>query len=143
MEQLYPFFIAFFLVFISELGDKTQLLVLSFSGKTTSFSILLGVALGSFFSHGFAILFGSSISLLGNDSFHSVLEIITFCSFLLFGLISLIPFSSFKNDTYKDEASSSKKKFSPISSLLHTLAHFGLRICIYNCYFYCYWWIGW
>ena len=36
MECLYPFFIAFFIVFLSELGDKTQLLVLSFSTKIKS-----------------------------------------------------------------------------------------------------------
>lgn len=48
MECLYPFFIAFFIVFLSELGDKTQLLVLSFSTKIKSFSILIGVALRFF-----------------------------------------------------------------------------------------------
>ena len=30
MELIYPFLIAFSMVFVSELGDKTQLLVLSF-----------------------------------------------------------------------------------------------------------------
>ena len=45
MNFLYPILIAFLLVFISELGDKTQLLVLSFSSKMKSFTILLGVAL--------------------------------------------------------------------------------------------------
>lgn len=45
MDFLYPLFIAFSLVFMSELGDKTQLLVLSFSSKMKSFTILLGVAL--------------------------------------------------------------------------------------------------
>lgn len=91
MELLYPFFIAFFLVFISELGDKTQLLVLSFSNKTKPIMILFGVALGSFFSHGIAILFGSSLSLLGNESFRAILEVITYVTFLLFGIFSFLP----------------------------------------------------
>ena len=67
MNFLYPILIAFLLVFISELGDKTQLLVLSFSSKLKASTILLGVALGSLFSHGIAILFGSSIGLLENE----------------------------------------------------------------------------
>ena len=33
MNFIYPFIISFMLVFFSELGDKTQLLVLSFSTK--------------------------------------------------------------------------------------------------------------
>ena len=52
---IYPLIIAFILVFISELGDKTQILVLSFSSKLRSTTILLGVALGSLLSHGIAI----------------------------------------------------------------------------------------
>ena len=70
MEFIYPFLIAFSLVFVSELGDKTQLLVLTFSQKDRAFKILLGVAIGSFFSHGIAILFGSSITLFENENLH-------------------------------------------------------------------------
>lgn len=102
MELLYPFFIAFLLVFISELGDKTQLLVLSFSNKTKPFFILLGVALGSFFSHGIAILFGSSITLLENDFIHNILEFITYLSFILLGLLSFFQKNNNKENTKKE-----------------------------------------
>lgn len=91
MQIVYPLIISFLLVFISELGDKTQLLVLSFSSKVKTLNILLGVALGSFFSHGIAILFGSSIGVLENNTFHYILEIVTYSSFILFGIISFIP----------------------------------------------------
>jgi len=91
MEQLYPFFIAFLMVFIAELGDKTQLLVLSFSGALKAGTILLGVALGSLFSHGIAILFGSQVGLLENESIHHIIEIITYSSFILVGIVSLLP----------------------------------------------------
>ena len=40
MEIIYPFLITFTLVFFSELGDKTQLLVLSFSTKNKTKNIL-------------------------------------------------------------------------------------------------------
>lgn len=91
MEVIYPIFIAFILVFLSELGDKTQLLVLSFSTKLKTATILLGVALGSFFSHGIAILFGSTLSSLGNETFQLSLKFITYISFILFGLFTLLP----------------------------------------------------
>lgn len=91
MEVIYPLFIAFILVFLSELGDKTQLLVLSFSTKLKTFTILLGVALGSLLSHGIAIIFGSTLSTLGNESFQTALKLITYISFILFGIITLLP----------------------------------------------------
>jgi len=91
MEVIYPIFISFILVFLSELGDKTQLLVLSFSTKLKTATILLGVALGSLLSHGIAIVFGSTLSSLGNETFQTALKFITYISFILFGIITLLP----------------------------------------------------
>jgi len=91
MEVIYPIFIAFILVFLSELGDKTQLLVLSFSTKLKTATILLGVATGSLLSHGIAIIFGSSLSAVGNETFQITLKFITYISFILFGIASLLP----------------------------------------------------
>ncbi len=102
MSFLYPILIAFLLVFISELGDKTQLLVLSFSSKLKASTILIGVALGSFFSHGVAILFGSSIGLLNNNFIHDLLEVITFLSFIVFGIFSFLPQKEERESTKKD-----------------------------------------
>lgn len=113
MELLYPFLIAFLFVFISELGDKTQLLVLSFSSKIKPVFILFGVAIGSFFSHGIAILFGSSIGLLQNEWLHQLLEIVTYSTFLLFGIFSFLP--------KKEEKGNSKKE-----SFLTKLSSFGI-----------------
>ena len=91
MELLYPFLISFIMVFIAELGDKTQLLVLSFSGGVKTRNILLSIALGSFFSHGIAILFGSRLGLLDNAYIHSLIKLITYSSFILVGILSLLP----------------------------------------------------
>lgn len=106
MSFLYPFFIAFFLIFLSELCDKTQLLVISFSSKLKSYIILLGVAVGTFFSHGIAILFGSAIGSLQNPFFHNVLMFFTYLSFLFFGVITFI-----KKEDNDDDLSSSKGGF--------------------------------
>lgn len=91
MNFLYSIFIAFILIFVSELGDKTQFLVLSFSSKLKASTILLGVALGTFLSHGIAILFGSSIGLLENELVHNILQLITYISFIFFGILSFLP----------------------------------------------------
>lgn len=88
MHFIYPFFIAFIIIFFSELGDKTQILVLSFSTRNKATRVLLGVALGTFLSHGIAILLGSQISLFGNPI---ILKIITYISFLFFGIIGFLP----------------------------------------------------
>ncbi len=102
MNFLYPILIAFLLVFISELGDKTQLLVLSFSSKLKASTILLGVAVGSLFSHGIAILFGSSIGLLENELVHNILQFVTYFSFIVFGILSFLPEKHKRENNKKD-----------------------------------------
>lgn len=89
MDIITPFLIAFTFVFLSELGDKTQLLILSFSAKLKTFTIIIGIALGSLFSHGFAILFGSSLGNIQNSTFEHIIQIITFLSFILIGIYIL------------------------------------------------------
>lgn len=101
VEGYYPFLVSFFMIFISELGDKTQLLVLSFSSKAKTYAILLGVALGSFFSHGIAILFGSALGNFDNILLHLILKFITYLSFLFFGLLTL-----WKKEDKQEEAKS-------------------------------------
>ena len=89
--MFYAFLISFFIVFCAELGDKTQLLVLSFSTKSKVSSILVGVGVGTFLSHGLAILFGSVLGNFDDANLKFYLDIITYSSFLLFGIIGFIP----------------------------------------------------
>ncbi|MBQ2835814.1 MAG: TMEM165/GDT1 family protein [Clostridia bacterium] len=90
MQYLYPFIIAFMFIFFSELGDKTQILVLSFSARNRASNILLGVALGTLLSHGLAIAFGSHIGMIGNNNFICYLKIFTYFTFLFFGITGFI-----------------------------------------------------
>ena len=119
MNFIYPFLVAFSLVFVSELGDKTQLLVLSFSQKDRAFKILLGVAIGSFFSHGIAILFGSSITLFENENLHQLFKFFTYCSFLIMGTLSLLP--------PKEQLSMEESKK---DGILFKISHLKLNYCL-------------
>ena len=109
MQYLYPFVISFIFIFLSELGDKTQILVLSFSTKNKATSVLLGVAFGTLFSHGLAIIFGSQIGTIGNDKFIYYMKILTYCTFLIFGIAGFL--NSKKADSVnKGEESASKSR---------------------------------
>ena len=121
MLLIYPFIIAFTLVFISELGDKTQLLALSFSSKLKISTILLGVALGSLFSHGLAILFGSFLGNIEDLKFQYFIKIITYFSFIIFGIITLK--SSNKNtDSKSSNRNSFKNNFQYILFIAFSIA---------------------
>lgn len=108
MYLIYPFLISFALIFFSELGDKTQILVLSFSTKKKATHILLGVALGSLLSHGIAIIFGSSVANLGNDVFVFYLKSITYLSFIVLGVFGFV--HSQKDNTPKNISTRNNSK---------------------------------
>lgn len=112
MTFVSPFLITFIMVFLSELGDKTQLLVLSFANKLKTIPILVGVAIGTFFSHGIAILFGSRLGLL-NPHFQLYISIFTYLTFILFGVLGFLP---------KQESSDDKK-----SGLLSRISRFSMN----------------
>ena len=53
---------AFSLIFLAEMGDKTQLLALAFATQFPLWKVLSGIALGSFLNHSLAIALGIYIS---------------------------------------------------------------------------------
>ena len=117
MQYFFPFIISFIFIALSELGDKTQILVLSFSTKNKASHILLGVALGTLLSHGLAILLGSKICYLGNDNFIFYLKIITYFTFLIFGILGFIKLKTYsKNNLSKSDYKSKIQFF--ISSII-------------------------
>lgn len=121
MAFIYPFIISFLLIFVSELGDKTQLLVLSFSSKLKARTILLGVALGSLLSHGVAIAFGSFLGNVENLIFQYFIKIVTYLSFIIFGIITLIK-SSNEDEDSKNNNRSLKNNLSYILFIALTIA---------------------
>lgn len=104
MNYICPLLVSFFIIFLAELGDKTQFLILSFSTKTKTKNIILGIALGSFISNGLAVIFGSKISSLFSEQTTFYLNIFTNLSFIFLGIIGLIfLFISFLNINKLDD----------------------------------------
>lgn len=117
MQFLSPFIISFFLIFLSELGDKTQILVMSFSTKNKVTSILLGVALGTLLSHGLAITFGSNLSLIGNEQFILYLKFSTYITFLFFGFVGFIKMKKSASEQTTPETDSKSRIIKFLNSL--------------------------
>ena len=90
MNAVYPLLLSFTIIFLAELGDKTQIMVLSFSAKSKLKHILLGIFLGTLLSHGLAILFGSRLGSIDNEHVSYCLNLFTYISFILFGIVGFI-----------------------------------------------------
>lgn len=100
------------LIFLAELGDKTQILAMAFALQYSVRQVLLGVALGAFLNHGLAVIVGSYLAHLIPLS---TIRLASALMFLGFGLWTL----------YSDEEhsnGSNKRLSSPI--LVVALAFF-------------------
>lgn len=120
MNVIYPLLLSFTIIFFAELGDKTQIMVLSFSTKSKMKHILLGISLGTFLSHGIAILFGSRLGSIENANASYYLNIFTYVSFILFGILGFI---SMRNQSSNDKEN---HKTGLISKLCHLKMNFVL-----------------
>ncbi len=72
---------AFILIFVAEMGDKSQILAMSFASKYKVRNVIIGLSIGIFFNHVLAVLFGSMITdifPLGNISLVAGLLFIVF-----------------------------------------------------------------
>ena len=77
---------AFFLIFIAEMGDKTQIMAMAFATRYKIRHILIGVAIGAFVNHGLAIMLGS---VLNRYIPIEALQLVAGVLFVAFGLLSL------------------------------------------------------
>lgn len=102
MNFLYTLLLSFAIIFFAELGDKTQIMVLSFSTKSKLRNILLGISLGTFLSHGFAIIFGSQLGSINNENVSYYLNSFTYISFILFGIWGFISIKIQSSDNKED-----------------------------------------
>lgn len=98
-------FQAFLLIFIAEMGDKTQILAMAFATKFPVKKVLIGIFLGSLFNHGLAVALGSYIS---NFIPVETIQIIAGFAFVGFSLWTL------KSEDEDDEAEDRNTKFGPV-----------------------------
>lgn len=94
---------AFALIFVAEMGDKTQILAMAFATKFKIKHVVIGIFIGSLFNHALAVLLGANLQYFVPLE---TLSIIAGFSFVFFGLWSL------KMDTSEDDKT--KVKYGPI-----------------------------
>lgn len=100
------FFSSLFFIAIAEMGDKTQLVALSFATKYKPQKVLAGIFLGTLVIHLFSVIIGERLTAF--IPMH-VLKVLVGLSFIGFGAWAL------KGDSYEDKTSQrNAKKIWPV-----------------------------
>lgn len=77
---------AFLLIFAAEMGDKTQIIAMTFATQYKVREVILGVIFGVLLNHGIAIILGSFLSKVVPMS---LIQIFAGALFVIFGLMAL------------------------------------------------------
>ncbi|HHW00619.1 MAG TPA: TMEM165/GDT1 family protein [Clostridiaceae bacterium] len=79
---------AFLLIFVAEMGDKTQILAMAFATRFPVRKVLIGIGLGAFLNHGLAVVLGNYLSRMVPIS---TVQMIAGAAFIGFALWTLKP----------------------------------------------------
>lgn len=104
--MIIEFIRSFILVFAAELGDKSQLIAMTFATQYKIKDVLFGVVLGVVVNHGLAITLGNVLSKIIPMN---LIQIMAGFLFIIFGLNAL--------KSSEDEEIEDKKCFSPIATV--------------------------
>lgn len=96
---------AFILIFIAEMGDKTQILAMAFATRYPVKKVLCGIFLGCLLNHGLAVALGTYISTFLPIA---TIQIVAGLAFIGFSLWTL------KAEDEEDEEEEQKVKFGPV-----------------------------
>lgn len=115
--MLIEFIKTFLLIFIAEMGDKSQFLVMACAAKYTPKQVFTGMFIGIILNHSVAIIIGHYLSHLIQSE---LLHVFTGVIFILFG------FLSFSNEK-EENCSNRKYKLGPVLTVATTflLAELG------------------
>ncbi|NLD47583.1 MAG: TMEM165/GDT1 family protein [Clostridiaceae bacterium] len=98
---------AFMLIFIAEMGDKTQILAMAFATRFPVRKVLFGIGIGAFLNHGLAVLLGSYLSQLLPIS---TIQMVAGAAFVGFAIWTL------KSEQEEDE-DEPKIQFGPVATV--------------------------
>lgn len=101
---------AFFLVFVAEMGDKSQILAMTFATRYKVRKVLIGVLIGAVLNHGIAIALGAYLSSIIPMN---TVQIVAGALFIFFGLWGLRA----EDEEDDDEK---KSKFGPVLTVAIT-----------------------
>lgn len=109
MTSLTLFFTVLFTVFIAEMGDKTQLMLIAMTSKYKIRHICIGTALAILVLNGLAVIAGGLLNEFLKANLW-IVKIVAAAAFLYFSITSLK-----KEDDEEEEAGSSKFNFAPVA----------------------------
>jgi putative Ca2+/H+ antiporter (TMEM165/GDT1 family) len=102
------FLSSLFFIFVAEMGDKTQLVALSFATKFKPLKVVLGIFIGTIVSHLMAVLIGQNLNLIIPLQY---LRVIIGLSFIVFGVWTL------KGDTLDERGRKKQSRLGPIMTV--------------------------
>jgi putative Ca2+/H+ antiporter (TMEM165/GDT1 family) len=111
-------FSSFLFIFLAEMGDKTQLVALSFATKFKPWKVVAGIFIGTMVSHLMAVIIGQNLNLIIPLQY---LKVLVGLSFVAFGIWTL------KGDSYDEKKGKAVSRLGPIFtvSLAFFLAELG------------------
>ena len=93
--------ISFGVIFVAELGDKSQLMALAFSARYPTPTVLIGITLATAFVHSISVVIGAAV---GAAMPTKALSFVAAIAFVLFGLWTL------RGDSLTDEDEARAKR---------------------------------
>lgn len=119
MTSLTLFFTVFLAVFVAEMGDKTQLLLIAFTSKYKIRDILIGTTAAILVLNALAVLAGGLLNEFLSTHIW-IVKLIACAAFFYFSITSLL------KDSEEEEESGSKIKFAPLAVFcIFFIAEFG------------------
>lgn len=113
-----PFLVALFFVFMAEMGDKTQLVALTFATRFAAQTVLAGVFIATFLVHWFSVVLGELVGFVLPIFW---IKLLAGGAFLGFGLWTL------RGDAFNDADLAASRRFGPLMTVATTffLAELG------------------